>query len=368
MFLAAHCTRVLLFGHWHRTKFLIRSRLAPLVCRQGVATGTHNPRPTVFITTKIPKVAEEKLKQHCNLIEYWDSEEPLPRSELLKRAKNVDGIFCVLTDKIDKEFLDNAQKLKVVSTMSVGFDHIDIEECSKRGIKVGNTPGCLDETTADLVLALLLATARRIPEAVAAVKNGEWKPNWRPEWMCGTDVHGSTVGIIGLGRIGSAVARRLAGFNCQILYTGNKEKPEIARSLNAQFVPIDILLSQSDFVLPLVPLSKTTRGMINRDVFKKMKPTAFLINASRGPIVDQDALVDALKNNVIAGAGLDVTTPEPLPLDHPLLSPELSHKVVILPHIGSATYKTRATMALMAADNLIAGLYNRPIPHPVLTQ
>jgi lactate dehydrogenase-like 2-hydroxyacid dehydrogenase len=241
-----------------------------------------------------------------------------------------------------------APNLKLVSTMSVGFNHIDLDYCRKHHIAVANTPDVVSETTADLCVGLMLATARRFREANAAVHDGTWG-RWKPTFMLGRDLHHSTVGIVGLGRIGLEVARRLSGFRCKILYSGNSIKPE-AEKIGAKFVSFDELIEKSDFVVPQCPLNDSTRHMFNANVFKRMKKTAIFINTTRGAIVDQDALVDALKNGEIAGAGLDVTDPEPLPPTHPLAQ---FPNCYILPHIGSASEACRAEMALLTIDNLI---------------
>jgi len=321
-----------------------------------------NTKPRVAVTAKIPERALEKIKEKCQITHHWDVEDALPRPELLKMVKDIDGLFCILSDKINEEVLESAKNLKVVSTMSVGYDHIDLPLCTKKGIKVGHTPGVLTESVADHVVAILLTTARRLPEGYTAVKEGKWPKAWIPLWMCGKDVHGSTVGIIGMGRIGEAVAKRLSGFGCKILYTGPNRK---STSSGATYVDLETLLKESDFVIPLCPLKKETEKMINASVFKQMKKDAILINVSRGAIVDQDDLLKALKNHEIGGCGLDVTTPEPLPVDHPLLDPSLEDRVVIIPHIASATVQTRTAMAMIAAENLICGLNNKPLPHPL---
>jgi lactate dehydrogenase-like 2-hydroxyacid dehydrogenase len=267
-----------------------------------------------------------------------------------------------VTERIDNELLDAAgPSLKVVSTLSVGYDHIDVKACKSRNVAIGNTPGVLTETAADLTLALMLATARRIPESIAAVRNGEWT-TWKPQWLAGYDLYGSTVGIIGLGRIGAAVAKRLRGFDCRILYTGSQSKPAIADPLGAQFSDFEAMLPQCDFMSIHAPLIPETRNLFNAAVFRKMKNSAILINTSRGGTVDQEALYQALAGGEIAGAGLDVTTPEPLPTDHPLLQ---FPNCVILPHIASASYATRTKMALLAAANVIAGVKGQPLPYPV---
>lgn len=318
-------------------------------------------KPTVLLTRNVPSAAQELLAQHCH-VRHWESDAPIPRDVLLEKVAGVDGIYCLLTEQIDAELLNAAgPQLKIVSTMSVGYDHIDVDACRTRNVLIGNTPGVLTDTTADLAVALMLATARRLPEAGAAVKDGAWPP-WIPEWMTGQDIFGSTVGIVGLGRIGAAFAKRLGGFDCQILYTGPRPKPEMADPVNAAYVDMDTLLAESDFVAIHCPYNENTHHLFSTDAFRKMKPTAILINTSRGGTVDQDALYEALVSGEIAAAGLDVTTPEPLPPEHKLLT---LTNCVILPHIGSASIATRTKMALMAAENAIAGMQSKEIPNPV---
>jgi lactate dehydrogenase-like 2-hydroxyacid dehydrogenase len=319
-------------------------------------------KPRIVVTRRIPRAGLDLVQQAGDVV-HWDSDEPIPRTTLLEWVAGADGIYCLLTERIDDELLDAAgPQLKVVSTISVGYDHIDMKACRRRNIAVGNTPGVLTETSADLAVALLLATARRLPESIDAVRNGEWT-TWKPEWMAGYDVYGSTVGIVGLGRIGAAVARRLrGGFGCRILYNSPAPKPELADPLGAEFADFPDLLAESDFVSIHAPLNAETRHLFNADAFRKMKRTAVLINTSRGGTVDQDALYHALATGEIAAAGLDVTTPEPLPVDHPLLQ---LPNCVILPHIASASYATRAKMAVLAAENVIAGVRGHPLPHPV---
>jgi lactate dehydrogenase-like 2-hydroxyacid dehydrogenase len=317
--------------------------------------------PTVYVTRRLVSAAIDRIRSQCT-VRQWDDDAPVPRAVLLEQIAGVDGLYCLITDRIDAAVLDAAgPQLKVVSTMSVGYDHVDVGACRERGIPVGNTPGVLTETTADLTLALMLATARRLPEGLAAVKDGTWGP-WHPEWLTGRDVYGSTVGIVGLGRIGASVARRLMGFDCRILYSGPKPHPELAEPVHAEYVAFETLLAQSDFVTIHCPLSAATRHLFDATAFRQMRPAAILLNTSRGGVVDQDALYHALNTGQIAAAGLDVTTPEPLPPDHPLLT--LSN-CVVLPHIGSASVATRTQMALMAADNLLAGVYGRPLPNAV---
>ncbi len=318
-------------------------------------------KPTVVVTRQLPPTAINPILEKCNT-RYWDSEEPIERGTLLEWVQGADGLYCLLTDTVDDELLDAAGPgLRVVATMSVGYDHVDVAALRNRGIILGNTPGVLTETTAELAVALLLATARRLPEGTHAVESGTW-PIWRPMWMTGRDIHGSTVGIVGLGRIGAAFARMLGGFGCRILYTGPKEKPEAARAVNATFAPMDALLQESDFVAVHCPLNEQTRALFSTEAFGKMKASSVLINTSRGGVVDQDALYRALVQGEIAAAGLDVTDPEPLPADHPLVSLE---NCVILPHIGSATVATRTKMAVMTTENLLAGVEGRPLPNQV---
>ncbi|MEX1021241.1 MAG: D-glycerate dehydrogenase [Litorilinea sp.] len=318
-------------------------------------------KATVVVTRRIPAPALAYINEHCTM-RLWDSDDSIPRATLLDWVQGSDGILCLLTEAINAELLEAAgPQLRVVSTMSVGFDHIDMEACRARGVQVGNTPGVLTETTADLTIALLLATARRLTEAHDAVRNGEWS-TWQPEWMAGYDVYGSTVGIIGLGRIGMAFARRLAGFNCRLLYTNPTPAPGRAAEVGALYVEMDELLATSDFISIHCQLSPETRDLFNPDAFAKMKKSAILINTSRGGVVDQDALYTALTTGEIAGAGLDVTTPEPLLADHPLVA---LPNCLILPHIGSASHATRTKMALLAAQNLVAGVAGNSLPAAV---
>lgn len=318
-------------------------------------------KPTVVVTRRIPRPGIERLKEVC-AVQHWDSDDPIPRQTLLEWVQGVDGLYCLLTERIDDELLDAAgPSLRVVSTMSVGYDHVDVPACERRGVAVGNTPGVLTDTTADLAVALLMATARRIPEAVEAVKQGEWT-TWKPEWMAGADVYGSTVGIVGLGRIGAAVAKRLKGFDCRILYHDVQPMPAVAEPLGAEFVDLDTLLAESDFITLHTQLTEATYHMFNAEAFRKMKSSAILVNTSRGPTVDQEALYDALVSGEIAAAGLDVTEPEPLPSDHKLLKLK---NCVVLPHIASASVATRTKMALIAAENVIAGVTGQPLPCPV---
>jgi lactate dehydrogenase-like 2-hydroxyacid dehydrogenase len=256
----------------------------------------------------------------------------------------------MLTDRVDAELIEAASRLRAISNYAVGVDNVDVEAAEARGIPVGNTPGVLTDSTADLAVALMLGIARRLAEGESFVRAGEWR-TWEPGLMLGRDLHGATVGIVGYGRIGQAVGRRLEGFGCELLTTSRSGG-----------VSLEELLERSDFVTLHCPLSPETRGLIGAAALRRMKPTAYLVNTARGPIVDTDALAHALQEGEIAGAALDVTDPEPLPGDHPLLD---APNLLVVPHVGSATHATRGRMADIAVDNLLAGLAGEPMPHSV---
>ncbi|KAH9507872.1 hypothetical protein Btru_053103 [Bulinus truncatus] len=315
-------------------------------------------KPRVFISRRIPEKGYNLLATECELLS-WNFDDPPPRKNYLDAVKGIEGILCLLTDKIDSELLDEAgPSLRVVSTMSVGYDHIDVQECLRRNILLGYTPGILTSATAELTVALLLATSRRLKEGIKAVENGEWG-TWKPMWLCGPGLEGASVGIVGLGRIGLAVAKCLKPFGVsQILYSGRSEKGE-AKEVGAVYKNFDELLNASDFVIACCALTPETKNMFNAESFKKMKHTAVFINSSRGGIVNQNDLYEALKSGDIGAAGLDVTVPEPLPTDSPLLKLD---NCIVLPHIGSATHSTREAMAVLAARNLLAGLTGKPMP------
>ncbi|KAL4714889.1 hypothetical protein ACJJTC_012561 [Scirpophaga incertulas] len=313
----------------------------------------------VYITrSDMPESGVNLLRNKCN-VKVWQEPSPVPREEFLKAVYGINGIFCSLTDTIDKELLDAAgPSLKVVATISVGHDHIDVPECKKRGIKIGYTPNVLTDATAELTLALLLSTSRRLPEAQHEAKTGGWV-SWAPTWMTGPGLAGSTVGIVGFGRIAQAVARRVKAFNTsQILYFNRSKRPE-ADEIGAIKVEFDELLVKSDFVICCAALVPATKEIFNKAAFDKMKNTAIFINTSRGGTVDQNALIEALKTGNIRAAGLDVTTPEPLPLDSPLFKLK---NCVILPHIGSASIETRNIMSELTANNILAALSNSEMP------
>jgi len=287
-------------------------------------------------------------------MELWEDELPPPREVLLKKVRDIEGLLSLLTDKVDGELMDAAPNLKVVSNMAVGYDNIDVPAATSRGIVVGNTPGVLTETTADFTFALLLAAARRVVEADDYTRRGYWK-TWGPMVLLGHDIHHATLGIVGCGRIGMEVAKRAKGFDMQVLYYDHVRRTlEEEKKLGLEFVSsLRELLSRADFVTLHISLTEETRHLISTAEFAAMKPTAILINAARGPIVDQKALYQALKSRQIFAAALDVTEVEPIPLDDPLLTLD---NVIIAPHIASASVVTRTKMAAMAAANLIAGL------------
>jgi glyoxylate reductase len=319
-------------------------------------------RPRVFVARVIPDEGLDPVRAACD-VDLWDDELPPPRDELLRRVAGVDGILSLLTDRIDDELLDAAgPQLKVVSNFAVGFDNIDVPALTRRRVPAGNTPGVLTETTADLAFALLMAAARRIPESVDYVRDGNWR-TWGPMLLMGVDVHGATLGIVGFGRIGREMARRGRGFGMDILYHDvHPATPEEEAELGARRVEMDELLRASDFISLHVNLTDETHHLIDADALRAMKPTAVLVNTSRGPVVDPDALTEALRGGEIFAAGLDVTEPEPLPSDHPLVA---LPNCVVVPHIASASKVTRGKMAAMAAANLLAGLRGERLPTPI---
>jgi len=306
------------------------------------------PKARIFVTHPLYPEAQKLLQASCDC-EFWTKPERPPREEFLRRIRDKEGIVCLLTEKIGDELLRAAPKLRIVSNVAVGYDNIDLPACTKRGVVVTNTPGVLDETTADFAWALLLAVARRVVEADQYVRAGNWK-GWDFDQFCGTDVWGKTLGIIGFGRIGRAVARRASGFAMKVLYhSRNRVDEEIEKELRAEYRDMNALLSESDFVTLHVPLNGDTRQMFDATKFFRMKPTAYLINTSRGPVVDEAALVHALESKKIAGAGLDVFEQEPF-VHAGLKRPN----VVLAPHLGSASNETRGKMALVAAQNMVA--------------
>ena len=313
----------------------------------------------IFVTRILPDPAMQRLQAADFALDVWPEPGPPPYEELLRRAAGVDGLLTMLTDRIDPGLLDAAgPQLKVISQMAVGVDNIDLAACTARGIPVGHTPGVLSDAVADVTIGLMIAAARRFFEAAADMRAGRWT-TWEPMGWVGPDLHGATVGIIGLGRIGAAVARRLRGFDVRLLYHNRRPSP-LAAEVGAELVGLDELLETSDFVSLHCPYTPETHHLIDAAALARMKPTAILINTARGGVVDQEALLEALQSGQILAAGLDVFTPEPLPPDHPLLA---LPNVVALPHIGSASIVTRVKMAQMAVDNLLAGLAGQRLPH-----
>jgi glyoxylate reductase len=303
----------------------------------------------VFVTRRLPGDALDRLAAEHE-VEVWPEPLPPPREELVRRAPELEGLLALLTDRIDAELLDAAPRLRAISNYAVGVDNVDVEAASARGIPVGNTPDVLTDSTADLAVALMLGIGRRLAQGDAYVRRGEWT-TWETQLLLGHDLHEATVGIVGFGRIGEAVARRVEGFDCEVLHTSRSGG-----------VALEELLERSDFVSIHTPLTPDTRGLIDAEALQRMKPTAYLVNTARGPVVDSGALVEALHGAQIAGAALDVTDPEPLPADHPLLD---APNLLVLPHLGSATHATRERMANMAVDNLLAGLRGERMPHQV---
>ncbi len=300
--------------------------------------------------------------KHFDLLErvsvtMWPETTQMPLDLLQSELEDAVGAVTFLTDPIDASVIGRSPALVALSQVAVGVDNIDVETCTSRGIPVGHTPDVLTETTADTAWALLAAAVRRLPEGFDHVRRGEWGP-WRPDLLLGGDLHGTTLGIIGLGRIGSAIARRAQGFDMRVLYSARRRKPHLEASLKVSHRPLGELLAEADHVVIATPLSEETRSLIDRAALALMKPTATLVNIARGPIVDTDALVEALRTGQIASAALDVTDPEPLPADHPLL--DLPNCLVI-PHLGSASHRTRAAMTALAFENLAAGLDGRPM-------
>ncbi|CAG11185.1 unnamed protein product, partial [Tetraodon nigroviridis] len=317
--------------------------------------------PRVYVTRQIPPEGLKVLRESGKVqFELWDSDDiSVPRKELLQKVRGVDALLCVLTEKIDAELLDAAgPNLKVVSTMSVGFDHLSLDELKKRGIRVGYTPEVLTDSVAELTVALLLTTSRRLIEATHEAKTGGWG-TWRTLWLCGYELANSTVGILGLGRIGVAIAERLAPFKVKkFIYTDVAPRPELASVINAEYVSFDQLAKESDFLAVCCALTPETKEICNKNLFSKMKNTSIFINTSRGGVVNQEDLYEALATGQIAAAGLDVTLPEPLPTTHPLFTLK---NCVILPHIASASYTTRNAMSALAANNLLLGLQGKPM-------
>lgn len=311
----------------------------------------------VYVTRKLPTEILAPIEERFE-VRVWGSDDPVPREILRSEIAHVEGLLCMITETIDEPLIDAAPHLKVVSQMAVGVDNIDVAACEARDIAVGHTPGVLTETVADTAWALLGAVVRRIPEGERVVREGRWGP-WSPFAMTGGEMFGTTLGIVGMGRIGQAVARRAVGFDMEVIYSSPRRK-----NVDAEWVPLDDLLERSDHVVVCAALNEETRGLIGRVELGRMKPSAYLVNVSRGPLVDTDALIDALDGGLISGAALDVTDPEPLPADHPLLD---QPACLVVPHIGSSSVGTRMAMARMSVENLVAGLEGRPMPARIST-
>lgn len=316
--------------------------------------------PKVYVTRRVQDAGIDLLKGRADF-EVWEKNVPMDRESLLKKAPLVKGLLCTLSDKIDPELLDLCPDLKVVSNYGVGYDNIDVEAATARGVMVTNTPDVLTNATADTAFTLILASARRVVEANEFLRSGDWI-TWEPDLLLGQDVSEATLGIVGMGKIGQAVARRAAGFSMKVLFHNRSPRPELEKELGARQVSLDELLRESDFVSLHCPLSDETKGLIGEEELKKMKKSAILVNTSRGPVVDQKALFKACSEKWIWGAGLDVFDVEPVPLDEPLLTLK---NVTTIPHLGSATLKTREAMAMKAATNLLAGLEGKRPPNLV---
>jgi lactate dehydrogenase-like 2-hydroxyacid dehydrogenase len=311
----------------------------------------------IVVTRRPPGRAIQMLEAAFDVV-VWSEDRMMPRDALLHEIGRAHGVYSMLTDAVDGELFDAAPVLGVVSQMAVGVDNVDLDAATERGIPVGHTPGVLNETTADTVFALLLSSVRRVVEGADYVRAGRWGP-WQPDLLLGGDLHDTTLGIVGMGRIGSAVARRAAGFNMRILYHNRTRDRVAERELGVHHREFEALLREADHVVVMAPLSDDTLHLIDEHALRLMKPTATLVNGSRGGLVDPAALLRALREGWIAGAALDVTEPEPIPADHPLVELE---NCLIIPHLGSASVRTRAAMAELAAENLIAGLEGRRMP------
>lgn len=325
-------------------------------------------KPTVYITRDVPDVGIDLLEPELEPV-IWPEASPPPREHVIEELARHDAValFCNVSDEVDAEVLDASPDLEVVSTLSVGYDHIDVEAAAERDLSVGHTPGVLSETTADLTWAILMACARRIVEAHDQVRNGHWTA-WGPTLLAGQDVHGATLGVVGLGKIGTAVARRAAGFDMDVLYAHTSRQPdterELGESVDPEYVTHEELFARSDYVTLHAPLREETHHLVGREELQSMDESAILINTGRGGLVDTEALDEALEKDWIAGAALDVTDPEPLPADHSLLRHE-PDKLVVTPHIGSASIPTRSRMTRMAAENILAAIRGEPLPNSV---
>lgn len=326
--------------------------------------------PTVYVTRSIPHAGLSILESQCD-VEVWTDKLPPDKETICDRLTTLEanGLVCLLSDDIDATVMEASPALSAISTYSVGYDHIDVAAAEERGIAVGHTPGVLTETTADLTWSLLLAGARRVVEGHQYVEEDNWE-TWHPRLLTGQDVHGRTLGIIGLGDIGTAVARRAAGFDLDVVYAHTERREDTEKRLSevgvdATYVSHDELFAESDLVSLHIPLTDETKGLVGEAELRRLPEDAVLVNTSRGGVIDTDALETALAEDWIAGAALDVTDPEPLPADHSLLK-QAPEKLIVTPHIGSASIDTRDQMARMAAENVLAGIHGEPLPHAVV--
>ena len=314
-------------------------------------------QPKVYVTRRIPESGVKLLQESCE-VEIWDSDDVIPRDTFLNAVADKDAVLCLLTEKVDAETLDVAKNVKIFANMAVGFDNIDVAECTKRGIMASNTPGVLTDTTADFAFTLLMAAARRIREGHEFVHAGKWT-TWGPLLLMGQDIHHATLGLIGLGRIGTEMARRGQGFSMRVMYNDVVRREDLEQELGLEYADFDTVLKESDFVSLHVPYMPATHHLISTDQFALMKESAILINTARGAIVDPQALYTALKSGEIWAAGLDVTEPEPIPMDDPLLTLD---NCLIAPHIASASFNTRNDMSELAANNILAALSGKRPP------
>jgi glyoxylate reductase len=319
-------------------------------------------KPKVYVTRQLFDEALEILRKYAEVDVFEGVDNAAPRDLILSKVEDLEGLLCLLTDKIDSEIIEAGTRLKVISNYAVGFNNVDVNMATKHGIYVTYTPGILTETTADCAWALLLSIARRIAEADRYVRSGNWMHAWGPRMFLGSDVHGKTLGIIGLGRIGSAVARRAKGFNMNIIYYDIMRREDLEDELGVAFKEFDEVLSEADFVTIHVPLTEETHHMIGRRELSMMKRTAYLVNTSRGPVIDEEELYNALKERIIAGAALDVYEQEPIDPRSPLLGLD---NIVLVPHIASASIETRTKMAVVAANNLVSVLRGEEPPNLV---
>lgn len=318
-------------------------------------------KPRVYVTRQLFKPAMDILEKDC-IVEVFNGEDnPIPRPLLLEKVREANGLLCLLTENIDTELMEHGKKLRVISNYAVGFNNIDVAEATRRGIYVTNTPGILTETTADCAFALMMTVARRIAEGDRNIRAKGWVHAWGPKMFMGGDVHGKTLGIVGMGRIGIAMMKRAKGFDMKVIYYDPRRLPEI-EDTDVRYATISDLLSNSDFVSIHTPLDEKTHHLIDKQAFAKMKRTAYLVNTSRGPVVDENALYEALRNKTIAGAAIDVFEKEPIDTSSPLINLD---NIVLTPHIASASVETRTAMAVMAATNIVAVLRGEEPPNLV---